>query len=66
MRVFTLLLTFSFIAFHSFAKKELEQDHFIIQGKVYEVNLISDKESSTSQVQIVIYQDKDIYVAFFT
>jgi len=48
------------------AKKDQGTDSFIIQGRVFEVDIVSGEDKPASEVQMVIYQDKDIYVAFYT
>lgn len=48
------------------AKKGQGTDLFVIQGRIFELDIVSDEDKPASEVQVVIYQDKDIYVAFYT
>jgi hypothetical protein len=48
------------------AKKDQGADLFVIQGRVFEIDIASGEDKPASEVQVVIYQDKDIYVAFYT
>lgn len=41
------------------------ENHFLISGIIYHYDILSDKEMPAANVQIAIYQDKDLYVAFF-
>jgi len=50
----------------AFAKKGQEYDLFVLQGRVYEIDLLGGEDKPASEVQVVIYQNKDIYVAFYT
>ncbi|MFY8137589.1 MAG: hypothetical protein ACOVMR_05765 [Flavobacteriales bacterium] len=47
------------------AKKEIEGDHFILQGKIYEIDVFKDGAVEASNVNVIIYQDQEIYVSFF-
>jgi hypothetical protein len=48
------------------AKKDQATDLFVVQGRIFEIDILSEEDMPASEVQVVIYQDKDIYVAFYT
>lgn len=47
-------------------KEELSGDYFLLKGKVYQIDMLEDTEDKASDVQVVVYQGKELYVAFFT
>lgn len=47
-------------------KDEINGDYFLIEGKVYSLNLLDGVEDPATQTQVVIYQGKELYVAFYT
>ena len=49
-----------------FATDSVDNDHFRIQGNVFDVHLSNGSEDEASHVQIVVYQNKEIFVAFFS
>ena len=62
-------LTFMFLFFLStsvFAKIKVEEDSFLLHGKLYEVDIREGGDISAPKVQVVVYQDNEIYVAFYT
>ncbi len=61
----TLLLAIKSQA-NSGDKKEISGDHFLVKGKVYEVDMLEGTEMAAVTAQVVVYQEKEIYVAFFT
>jgi hypothetical protein len=67
--LFTFLL-FSFalgISAHAYnVKRACDENHMIIYGSVYEYDPFVKGEKLRPGVQIVVYQDMEIYVAFVT
>lgn len=64
-------LTLLFIcSLNLFAQKEkkddLNGDYFLMKGRVYQVDMLEETEDKASNVQVVVYQEKELYVAFFT
>jgi hypothetical protein len=47
-------------------KKGVAGDYFLLSGKVYEINMIEGTEMDAVSAQVVVYQEDEIYVAFFT
>ena len=48
-------------------RKHTDDDHFLIQGKIYEQSLSNEEEQKEiSHAQIVVYQDQEIFVSFYT
>jgi hypothetical protein len=41
------------------------ENHFLMNGIIYNYDIVKDQEMPASHVQIVIYQNKELYVAFF-
>jgi len=54
------------ISLPCFAKKEVRADRFIIQGQIFEIDIVNDADKSAQNVQIIIYQDKEVYASFFS
>lgn len=50
----------------SFAKKEVRADRFIIQGQIFEIDIINETDKSAQNVQIIIYQDREVYASFYS
>jgi len=48
------------------ANKAVSGDHFLLRGKVYEVDMFQGTDKAAVSSQIVVYQEKELYVAFFT
>ena len=44
--------------------KPVDNEHFLIYGEIVEVDLIASKEVGGANIQVVIYQNEEIYVAF--
>ncbi len=65
MRSILLLCAFM-MPFLAQAKKDQATDLFVVQGRIFEIDILSEEDMPASEVQVVIYQDKDIYVAFYT
>lgn len=62
-----LLLSFAwFASFVAFATDGVDDNHFRIQGNVFDVQLSDGTEVEATHVQIVVYQDKELFVAFFS
>ncbi len=40
-------------------------DHYMINGIIYNYDIASDKETPAAHVQVVVYQNHELYVAFF-
>ncbi len=47
-------------------KKDITGDYFLLSGKVYEINMLEGAEMDAVSAQVVVYQEDEIYVAFFT
>jgi hypothetical protein len=47
-------------------KEEATGDYFLLKGKVLQLDPIEEKEEDAPNVQVVVYQEKEIYVAFYT
>lgn len=62
------LLYFLIMAFSlpAFAKKEVRADRFIIQGQIFEIDIVNETDKSAQNVQIVVYQDKEVYASFYS
>lgn len=71
MRLFLIILSMVLLNLTSFAqlrktnKPTSLENHYLISGIIYNYDLITDKETPAANVQIVIYQNKELYVAFF-
>lgn len=59
-----ILLAMSLFAFPALAKKEIQADRFVIQGQIFEIDIQNGAEKQASNVQIVIYQNREIYASF--
>jgi len=60
-------LTFAIFALFAtplFAKKEVGAENFVVQGKIFEIDIMSEADKEANNVQVVIYQDREIYAAF--
>lgn len=60
-----LLLLFRFDA-SAYNRKACDENHFLVYGNVYEYDPFLKGEKLVSFVQIVVYQDNEIFVAFYT
>ncbi|MEY3397571.1 MAG: hypothetical protein RL220_165 [Bacteroidota bacterium] len=63
------LLTTLFLALTStlVLAKAVDEKHVFLHGKVFEVNPYSEEiEATAKSVQVVVYQDEEIYVAFYS
>jgi hypothetical protein len=60
------LLIFSWSSQAQKNQKEKNYDLFILTGKVVEADIFSSAQKPASEVQVVIYQNREIYVAFYT
>lgn len=71
MRYAVLFFLLSFFAapasaqFRKVSKTPSTENHFYINGIVYHYDIEKDKEVPAAHAQIVVYQNKDLYVAFF-
>jgi hypothetical protein len=63
--IFFVVFTLNLIA-QKGKKDDITGDYFLMKGRVFEVNMIESAESKASNVQVVVYQEKELYVAFFT
>lgn len=58
------------LSFNSFGhipdKNEISGDYFLLKGQVYEVDMLAGSDMAAVSAQVVVYQEKEIYVAFFT
>lgn len=52
------------LAMNAYAKKGQETDMFVLQGRILELDIFAGTDKPAPNCQILIYQDKDIYVAF--
>lgn len=48
-----------------FSKNDISGDKFIIQGKIYELNIFDQTDKEANKVQIVIYQNQEIYASIY-
>lgn len=53
------------VSLQGFAKKEVRADRFIIQGQIFEVDIMNETDKSAQNVQIIVYQDKEVYASFY-
>jgi hypothetical protein len=60
----TILL--SIICLVSYAQKENHEGYFLLKGNTLEIDMFEQVDKGPISTQVVVYQDKDIYVAFFT
>jgi hypothetical protein len=66
MKSLFALLLLSFTLTSAFGKA-VDDRHLLLHGRVFEVNPWSEEiEGGAKAVQVVIYQDSEIYVAFYT
>ncbi|MDZ4823771.1 MAG: hypothetical protein SH856_09950 [Flavobacteriales bacterium] len=65
-----LLIISSFVifgfAFPPYNRKACDEKHFLIFGNVYEYDPFIKGEKLAPKVQVVVYQDNDIFVSFYT
>lgn len=64
-----ILLLFSEVSYgQKKAKKtgDLLIDTFVLKGKVQEIDMFDDITKEAPEVHVVVYQEKEIFVAFFT
>ncbi|MBL0315431.1 MAG: hypothetical protein IPP69_06460 [Flavobacteriales bacterium] len=59
-----ILLCISVTAFSQ--KKDANSDHYLIKGSIYQIDMFNEGEIKASNVQVVVYQEKELFVAFFT
>lgn len=68
--IFSTLLFICICSLNLFSQKgkkdDITGDYFLMKGRVYELNMLEPAESRASNVQVVVYQEKELYVAFFT
>jgi hypothetical protein len=64
--LFTLLSVLVFCSNAQTTRKDLTGDYFHLTGKVYEIDMIAGSEKSAISTQIVVYQEKELFVAFYT
>jgi len=71
MRNYVLLLLLSLGAisseaqFRKVTKSASTENHFHISGVLYHLDLLTGSEIPASHAQVVVYQNKELYVAFF-
>jgi hypothetical protein len=41
------------------------ENHFFINGIIYQYDIVKDSEAPASHAQVVVYQNNELYVAFF-
>ena len=51
--------------FRKVSKTPSTENHFLINGVIYNYDILKDQEQPAAHVHIVIYQNKELYVAFF-
>ncbi len=69
MKILFLAISVLFSSLSCFCqstRKDITGDYFHLTGKVYEVDMFEGTEKSAIATQIVVYQEKELYVAFFT
>jgi hypothetical protein len=47
-------------------KDEVSGDHYLIKGTIFQINPLAGTEEKASHVQVVVYQESELFVAFFT
>lgn len=62
----TLALLIGFALAIMAQKKDSNGDHYLIKGSVYHIDMLNEGEIKASNVQVVVYQEKELFVAFFT
>ena len=71
MRLVLIILSVVFLNLPSFGqlrktnKPTSYENHYLISGVIYNSDLATDKEEPAAFVQVVVYQNKELYVAFF-
>ena len=55
----------SLAQFRKISKSTTHENHYLISGVLYNYDIASGKETPAANVQIVIYQNRELYVAFF-
>lgn len=55
----------SFGQFRKISKTTSLENHYLISGVLYNYDIASGKEIPAANVQVVIYQNRELYVAFF-
>ena len=63
MKILTFVI-FALLTTPLFAKKEVGEENFVVQGKIFEIDIMSEADKEATNVQVVIYQDREIYAAF--
>jgi hypothetical protein len=67
--VLFLCLVFSVSAteaqFRKITKTPSTENHFLISGLIYHYDIVKGNEVPAAHAQIVVYQNKELYVAFF-
>ncbi|MFM9985204.1 MAG: hypothetical protein ACKVOK_08235 [Flavobacteriales bacterium] len=69
MKISILTLSILLTCLAGFAqstRKDITGDYFHLTGKVYEVDMFEGTEKSAVATQIIVYQEKELYVAFYT
>jgi hypothetical protein len=66
MKTFFATLLLSMICLVSNAQKDNHEGYFHLKGNTIEIDMFDQVEKGPISTQVVVYQDKDIYVAFFT
>jgi len=64
-----LLMLFTCISYGQKKSKKdtnLLIDTFVLEGKVIEVDMFEDLSRDAPEVHVIVYQEKEIFVAFFT
>ncbi len=71
MRCFVFFLVFASFTFSADAqfrkvtKSPSTENHFLISGILYQQDIVKGNEIPAAHAQIVVYQNKELYVAFF-
>jgi hypothetical protein len=71
MRNYVLLLVLSLVGlnleaqFRKVTKSASTENHFHISGVIYNLDFATSNETAASHAQVVVYQNKELYVAFF-
>jgi hypothetical protein len=66
IKIFTLALSLLALCSSVFAKDKNSNDHFKFEGKVFEHFVKTDEVMEAVNVQIMVYQDQELFVAFNT
>lgn len=71
-KIYILSAVFILLSCISYGQKKSKKDNnilidtFVLKGKVHEVDMFEDTAKDAPEVHVIVYQEKEIFVAFFT